>query len=333
MEGKKRLNGMFGIENDSSTVQKQTRQANVNKGRASNYVNVEDATNKYNKATKGVKARLSNIAALILGTASFGITGFLYASKSIAYKQALAAAQYNAQIAEIQKGAVEAIHQSAVEALKTGNPLFDYNDYGSVVFPNMNGKFSKFAETNPELASQIVKRVHSHSNTEVLNQYAQERGFEDYNTYTTWANENFAHLFNENGTISADASMDDINKYYYTFVDMYNYLGDEAISFYADDIIKAGIDPSMLQGGQIVTNPFTDATGNVVNEWTIQLAPEATNALNNTANLDSTEMVGAIGIAVLAGCGGYFVGKSVFDRLNGKSSSTKASTDTTEMNK
>lgn len=347
MEGNKRFNGMFGIENDN--VQEQPKKTKVSarasfspktgetiaQSNTNNFVSsVEDATEEYNKATKSVKSRLSNIAALILGAASCGVAGFLYASKSIAYKKALAAAQYNAQIAEAQKSAVEAIHQSAVEALKTGNPLFDYNDYGSSVFPNMNGKFSKFAEANPELASKIINRVHSHSNSDVLNQYAQERGFEDFDAYSAWTNETFAHLFNENGTISADASMADIDKYYYTFVDMYNYLGDEAISFYADDIIKAGIDPSMLQGGQIVTDPFTDAAGNVVNEWTIQLAPETADALNTAANLDSAEIVGTIGIAALAGCGGYFIGKTVIDRLGNRSASAEASADTSvEMDK
>lgn len=279
---------------------------------------LDDAARQYNKATKGAKARICNAAAIILGVATAGLAGFAYATKSIAYQKAVATATYNAQIIEAQKSAVEALHQSAVNALNTGNPLFDYNDFGHTIFPNMSGKFSAFAEANPEIAQKIVERAHSHSNIDVLNQYAQDRGFADYSEFQQWTMTQFGDLFAQNGTISPDATMSDIDAYYYTFVDLYNYLGDEAVSFYSDDILKAGIDPASLQGVEIITDPFTDASGNVINEWTMQLAPDAVDAMSNIS-LDSSEIVGTIGIAAMAGLGGYFVASKIGEKLSAKS--------------
>lgn len=280
------------------------------------------AKDDYDRATKGVKNKIYNAAAIILGVATAGIAGYSYAAKSIAYKKAVAAAEYNAQIAEIQKDAVEAIHQSAVNALSTGNPLFDYNDYGSSIFPNMDGKFSQFAESNPELADLIIQRVHAHSNVDVLNQYAVDRGFDSYAGFLEWSNSNFSGLFTQNGTISPDATMQQIDAYYYTFVDLYNYLGDEAVSYYADEILQAGIDPSTLQDAQIVVDPFVDASGEVINQWSIDLAPDAVDAMAS-ANLDSTEIVGAIGIAAMAGLGGYYLGSKICDKISSKSSQSE----------
>lgn len=264
------------------------------------------------------KQKIINATSIILGIATCGLTGIMYAGKCVAYKKALAAAQYNAQIAEAQKGMVEAIHQSAINSLKTGNPLFDYNEYGSSIFPSMKGKFSTFAANHPELANKILLRVQSHSNADVLDKYAQERGFSGYNEYVQWANESYAHLFNADGTLSSTASMQDLDSYYYTFVDMYNYLGDEAIQFYADDILKAGIDPSVLQGAQIIETSTTDAAGNVVSSWTVGLTTDAMGAVNATSNLDAGELVGAIGIAAFAGCGAYFVSKSILNHFGSR---------------
>ncbi len=333
MEGK-RNNGMFGMdyidldnptrETKAAKTQKRGLLSRLRKSSQPAYTSsaFDAATREYEKATKGAKARISNAAAIILGVATAGIAGFAYATKSIAYKKALATAQYNEQIIEAQKDAVEAIHQSAVNALNTGNPLFDYNAYGSTIFPDMNGKFSQFAQEHPELAQKIVERTHAHSNSDVLNQYAQDRGFADYDAFWEWTNTNFADLFTQAGTINPNANMQALDAYYYTFVDMYNYLGDEAVHFYADDILKAGIDPSTLQNVQIITDPFTDASGNIVNEWTMELAPDAVDAMSNV-NLDSTEIVGAIGIAAMAGLGGYFVASKIGDKLASKSAESQ----------
>lgn len=272
--------------------------------------------------------KLMTAASCVLAVACGGLAGIAYTTKCIAYKKALASAYYYAQLAEARKGAVEAVHQSAINALNTGSPLFDCNDYGSARFPKMDGLFSKFAEAHPVLSQKILDRVHSHQNIDVLNQYAQERGYNNYNEFLESTNEIFAHLFNPDGTLSPNATMQDIDLYYYTFADMYNYLGNEAISFYADDLIKEGIDPSLMEGMQIITTQTTDSAGNVINSWTVDLAPGVVNEINSSAGLDAGEVAGALAIGVCACAGGYFVGKKVIDYFKSRSAGDDESMDT-----
>ncbi len=288
---------------------------------------IDDATREYQKLTTSKRALIINNATILLGIACGGLTGLLYANKVVAYKKAVALAEYNAKIAEAQKSAVEAIHQSALKAMEMGNPLFDNNDYGSFVFPDMDGKFSQFATENPELAAKIVARAHSHQNQEVLDAFAKDRGFKNYEGYQNWINDTFGHLFNPDGTLSSTATMQDVDNYYYTYVDLTNYLSNDAISFYGDEILKAGIDPNALKGAEIISQTITDENGNLVTQWSIDLPNETIEAMSNT-NFDFTDSMCLLGISVLAGIGGYYVAKSIVKNLpNKNSTSTDAHVD------
>lgn len=260
----------------------------------------------------GVAHKAGRVLSLALGLLSMGLVGYDYVRKAQMYADAQYAAAYNAQLAELQREAVESIHQSALEALKTGNPLFDQNNGN--LFPNMNGKFDEFAAANPELADKITSRI-MEQNPDVLNSYAAERGFEDWDAFLNWSTQSFAHLFNADGTIAAGATMQQIDQYYYCFADLYNYMGDEALHYYAEDLLQAGIDSSVLEGIEIIPTPIYDDAGNIINTiWQTQISPDAITA--TATGWDATQIVGAAAVTVLAGAGVYLLSDKIISRVS-----------------
>ena len=289
---------------------------------------IEDARQEYNRATHGGASVVKKAISILLGAATAGLVGVDYAMKANAYSDAMYAAEYNAKLAELQNQAVEALHQSALSLGNAGHPVFDNND-ASIVFPNMDGSFSKFAQENPEIARNICDRVveNMSGQNDVLNQYATERGFENWDAFSEWTNSAFSHLFNADGTVSALANMNQLQQYYTIMADAYNYVGQEAMNYYAEDMLAAGIDQSKLDGIQFVSDAVTDEAGNVIGHiWSTEIIPGAINV--DTTGWDAGQIVGAAAVAAIAGVGVYLISDKIISHFS--NNSTDEATETME---
>lgn len=275
-----------------------------------------EARKEYDRKTKGTGAILRKAVSIILGAATAGLVGLDYAHKANVMRDLMAQADYNAQLAELQREAIEAMHQGALGLLDVGNPIIDNGNIMGNYFPEFNGKYNAFAEANPEIADKINDSLNSYlDNPDIMNEYAQSRGFEDFEAFIGWGQANFGHMFNADGTIAADTTMRQLDQYYMVGQDVYNYLGQLAIQDNADEILLAGVKAEDLMGIDIIPQPITDEAGNVIsNVWTTQISPDALQS--NNFDVDPSFIVGAAAVTAIAGIGMYCISDKVISYFN-----------------
>ncbi len=285
---------------------------------------MEEARETYEHRTHGAGSVARKAVSILLGAATAGLVGLDYALKANAYKDAQYAAEYNAQIAEYMTEAVESLHQAGLGLGNTGHPMWD-NQAMELYFPNMTGFFTENLKDNPELAEEIYSRFNEslYYKNDVLDAYAQSRGYEDYMALQSWAEGYFAHMFNSDGTVAVETTISQLNDYYTIMADMYNYVGDEAIAHYSEELFMHGLNQEALEGIKFVTTEIKDEAGNIIStELSTEVLEGAINV--NAQGWDTGDTLSALAVTAIAGIGAYLIGDKIMGYFANKNAAASA---------